>query len=98
VNPYSISTIVGELYAVYYHRQHGLPAVRARFQGGIAHTLVLTQGNLGTLVRHRGMPIPFVLVLTGARAASLWSRRRARRSATSVMRLDHLTSRLMNPC
>jgi UDP-glucose 4-epimerase len=31
-SPYSISKIVGEFYAVYYHRQHGLPAVRARFQ------------------------------------------------------------------
>jgi UDP-glucose 4-epimerase len=31
-SPYSISKIVGEFYAVYYHRQHGLPTVRARFQ------------------------------------------------------------------
>jgi nucleoside-diphosphate-sugar epimerase len=31
-SPYSISKIVGEFYAVYYHAQHGIPAVRARFQ------------------------------------------------------------------
>jgi nucleoside-diphosphate-sugar epimerase len=31
-SPYSISKIVGEFYAVYYHVQHGLPTVRARFQ------------------------------------------------------------------
>jgi nucleoside-diphosphate-sugar epimerase len=31
-SPYSISKIVGEFYAVYYHRRHGVPAVRARFQ------------------------------------------------------------------
>lgn len=31
-SPYSISKIVGEFYAVYFHRQHGLPTVRARFQ------------------------------------------------------------------
>ena len=31
-SPYSISKIVGEFYAVYYHAQHKLPTVRARFQ------------------------------------------------------------------
>ncbi len=31
-SPYSISKIVGEFYSVYYHKQHGLPVVRARFQ------------------------------------------------------------------
>ena len=31
-SPYQISKIVGEFYAVYYHRRHGLPTVRARFQ------------------------------------------------------------------
>lgn len=31
-SPYSISKIVGEFYAVYYHKQHKLPTVRARFQ------------------------------------------------------------------
>lgn len=31
-SPYSISKIVGEFYAVYYHAQHGVPTVRARFQ------------------------------------------------------------------
>lgn len=31
-SPYSISKIMGEFYAVYYHNQHQLPVVRARFQ------------------------------------------------------------------
>lgn len=31
-SPYQISKVVGEFYAVYYHRQHDLPTVRARFQ------------------------------------------------------------------
>ena len=31
-SPYQISKVVGEFYSVYYHTQHGLPTVRARFQ------------------------------------------------------------------
>ena len=31
-SPYSMSKIFGEFYSVYYHKQHGLPTVRARFQ------------------------------------------------------------------
>jgi len=31
-SPYSISKVVGEFYSVYFHRQHGVPTVRARFQ------------------------------------------------------------------
>lgn len=31
-SPYSISKIVGEFYAVYFHNQNGLPTIRARFQ------------------------------------------------------------------
>ena len=31
-SPYSISKIIGEFYSVYFHKQHGLPVVRARFQ------------------------------------------------------------------
>jgi len=31
-SPYSISKIIGEFYSVYYHRQHQIPVVRARFQ------------------------------------------------------------------
>jgi nucleoside-diphosphate-sugar epimerase len=31
-SPYQISKVVGEFYSVYYHSQHGLPTVRARFQ------------------------------------------------------------------
>lgn len=31
-SPYSISKIVGEFYALYYHERHNVPSVRARFQ------------------------------------------------------------------
>lgn len=31
-SPYSISKVVGEFYAVYFHKQHSVPTVRARFQ------------------------------------------------------------------
>lgn len=31
-SPYSISKVIGEFYSVYFHRQYGLPTVRARFQ------------------------------------------------------------------
>lgn len=31
-SPYSISKVIGEFYAAYYNKQHGLPVVRARFQ------------------------------------------------------------------
>jgi len=31
-SPYSISKLVGEFYAVYFHRRHATPTVRARFQ------------------------------------------------------------------
>ncbi len=31
-SPYQISKVVGEFYSVYYHSQHGLSTVRARFQ------------------------------------------------------------------
>jgi UDP-glucose 4-epimerase len=31
-SPYQISKVVGEFYSVYYHTQHRLPTVRARFQ------------------------------------------------------------------
>jgi len=31
-SPYSISKLVGEFYALYYHERHNLPVVRARFQ------------------------------------------------------------------
>jgi UDP-glucose 4-epimerase len=44
-SPYSISKIVGEFYAVYYHRQHGLPTVRARFQNVYGPGEVLGAGQ-----------------------------------------------------
>jgi nucleoside-diphosphate-sugar epimerase len=49
-SPYSISKIVGEFYAVYYHTQHGLPTVRARFQNIYGPGEVLGAG------RWRGTP------------------------------------------
>jgi 4-amino-4-deoxy-L-arabinose transferase-like glycosyltransferase len=47
--------------------------------GGMVLLLSLFQGNEGTLVRHRGMIIPFVLIFSGAGAAWLWTRWTARR-------------------
>ena len=44
-SPYSISKIVGEFYAVYYHKQHGLPTVRARFQNVYGPGEVLGAGQ-----------------------------------------------------
>lgn len=44
-SPYSISKIVGEMYAVYFHRQSGLPAVRARFQNVYGPGEVLGAGR-----------------------------------------------------
>jgi len=60
--------------------------------GGIFLLLALGQGNEGTLVRHRGMLIPIVLVFSGAGAASLWTYWRARRPSPSLRPLDTVTS------
>lgn len=49
-SPYQISKIVGELYAVYYHKQHGVPTVRARFQNVYGPGEILGAG------RWRGTP------------------------------------------
>lgn len=49
-SPYSISKVFGEFYCVYFHRQHGLPAVRARFQNVYGPGEVLGAG------RWRGTP------------------------------------------
>jgi nucleoside-diphosphate-sugar epimerase len=49
-SPYSISKIVGEFYSVYYHRQHGVPTVRARFQNVYGPGEILGAG------RWRGTP------------------------------------------
>lgn len=48
--PYQISKVVGEMYSVYYHRAHGLPVVRARFQNVYGRGEVLGAG------RWRGTP------------------------------------------
>jgi UDP-glucose 4-epimerase len=48
--PYQISKVVGEMYSVYYHRLHGLPVVRARFQNVYGPGEVLGAG------RWRGTP------------------------------------------
>jgi nucleoside-diphosphate-sugar epimerase len=44
-SPYSMSKIFGEFYAVYFHRQHGLPVVRARFQNVYGPGEVLGAGE-----------------------------------------------------
>lgn len=44
-SPYSISKVIGEYYAVYFHRQHGLPTVRARFQNVFGPGEVLGAGS-----------------------------------------------------
>lgn len=49
-SPYSISKIVGEFYAVYYHSRDGLPVVRARFQNVYGPGEILGAG------RWRGTP------------------------------------------
>jgi nucleoside-diphosphate-sugar epimerase len=49
-SPYQISKVVGEFYSVYYHRQHHLPTVRARFQNVYGPGEVLGAG------RWRGTP------------------------------------------
>lgn len=49
-SPYSMSKIFGEFYSMYYHRQHGLPVVRARFQNVYGPGEILGAG------RWRGTP------------------------------------------
>jgi nucleoside-diphosphate-sugar epimerase len=49
-SPYQISKVVGEFYSVYYHRMHGLPTVRARFQNIYGPREILGAG------RWRGTP------------------------------------------
>jgi nucleoside-diphosphate-sugar epimerase len=49
-SPYQISKVVGEFYSVYYHRQHGLSTVRARFQNVYGPGEILGAG------RWRGTP------------------------------------------
>jgi UDP-glucose 4-epimerase len=49
-SPYQISKVVGEFYSVYYHAQHGLPTVRARFQNVYGPSEILGAG------RWRGTP------------------------------------------
>jgi UDP-glucose 4-epimerase len=44
-SPYSISKIIGEFYSVYYHGQHNLPTVRARFQNVYGPGEVLGAGQ-----------------------------------------------------
>ena len=44
-SPYSMSKIFGEFYSVYYHKQHALPTVRARFQNVYGPGEVLGAGQ-----------------------------------------------------
>jgi len=49
-SPYSMSKVFGEFYSTYYFKQHGLPAVRARFQNVYGPREILGAG------RWRGTP------------------------------------------
>ena len=44
-SPYSISKVIGEFYSVYYHKQHNLPTVRARFQNVFGPGEILGAGQ-----------------------------------------------------
>lgn len=44
-SPYSISKIIGEYYAVYYHERHAIPTVRARFQNVYGPREILGAGQ-----------------------------------------------------
>jgi nucleoside-diphosphate-sugar epimerase len=44
-SPYSISKIVGEFYSVYFHKQHTIPIVRARFQNVYGPREILGAGK-----------------------------------------------------
>lgn len=44
-SPYSISKIIGEFYSAYYHKQYGLPVVRARFQNVYGPGEILGAGS-----------------------------------------------------
>lgn len=44
-SPYSISKIIGEFYAKYYHKQHQLPVVRVRFQNVFGPGEILGAGK-----------------------------------------------------
>jgi Dolichyl-phosphate-mannose-protein mannosyltransferase len=61
--------------------------------GAILLMLALTTGNLGTLVRHRGMVIPFVLIFSGAGAAWLYARWRERHPVTRSPAVSTVLSR-----
>ena len=49
-SPYSISKLIGEMYGNYYHKTHGLPFVKARFQNVYGPREILGAG------RWRGTP------------------------------------------
>jgi nucleoside-diphosphate-sugar epimerase len=44
-SPYQISKIIGEFYSNYYYKQHGLPAVKARFQNVYGPREILGAGD-----------------------------------------------------
>ena len=44
-SPYSISKLIGELYCNYYWKQHGTPAVKARFQNVYGPREIMGAGN-----------------------------------------------------
>ena len=64
-----VLAVVGLAYLV--RRRDRRFAVGVLAMGAIALVLSLTEGNLGTLVRHRAMLIPFVVMLAAV-GASRW--------------------------
>jgi hypothetical protein len=55
------------------------------YLAGMCLIMAIIQGNLGTLVRQRGMMIPFTLIFSGAGAAWLWSRYTGRASRARLL-------------
>ena len=82
-SPYQISKVVGEFYSVYYHRQHGLPTVRARFQNVYGPGEILGAG------RWRGTPatvwrnVTPTFVYRALKGLPLAARQRRRRDAAT---------------
>ena len=75
-SPYQISKIVGEFYAIYYHRQHGLPIVRARFQNVYGPGEILGAGRWRGTPRHGVAQRDADLRLQGAQGRGAAARER----------------------
>ena len=88
-SPYQISKVVGEFYSVYYHRRHGLPTVRARFQNVYGPGEILGAG------RWRGTPatvwrnVTPTFVYRALKGLPLAARQRRRREPRLHLRRRH---------